>query len=52
MRFPPWLRLEDREIQKKEDNILYITWDKIKQTLAIPIPINGRGLYKFPDFSE
>ena len=35
----------------KEDKIFY-TRDKIKQKLAIPILINARGLYKFPDFPE
>ena len=48
MRFPPWLSLEGMEIQKEEDNIVY-TSDNIKQKLAIPIPINGRGLRKCLD---
>lgn len=39
------------KIPKKEDKIFY-TRDKIKQKLAIPILINARGLYKFPDFPE
>ena len=50
VRFAPWLSLEGMEIQKKED-ILY-TRDTNKRKPAMPIGINGRGLYKFPDFPE
>ena len=38
-------------IPKTEDNIFY-TRDKIKQKMVIPILINARGLYKFPDFTK
>ena len=37
--------------KKTEDNIFY-TRDKIKQKVVIPILINARGLYKFPDFTK
>jgi len=39
------------KIPKTEEKIFY-TRDKIKQKMAIPILINARGLYKFPDFPK
>ena len=39
------------KIPKTKDNIFYIS-DNIKQKLAIPILINARRLYKFPDFPK
>jgi len=35
----------------KEDKIFY-TKDTIKKRLEVPIPVNRRGLYKFPDFPQ